>query len=30
MLISERVETGAEGMMKEAMTGNDEKTGIGL
>ena len=25
MLISERVETGTEGMVKEAVTGNDEK-----
>ena len=30
MLISERAEAGAEGMMTEAIIGKDEKTGIGL
>jgi len=30
VLIPDRVETRAEGMVKEAMTGKDEKTGIGL
>jgi hypothetical protein len=30
MLISERCEIRAAGMMTEAMTGNNEKTGIGL